>query len=663
MSVERGIKMLNAMKELIEELNIASDKYYNTGSPVMSDKEFDAKLDTLKELEERLGIVLANSPTQNVGAPVLNELNKIDISDKPMLSLNKCHTADEIKEFAKGQNLIASIKCDGLSVRIIYEDGKIVSANTRGNGEIGQDITEHIKHFINVPLHIPTTSRLVVDGEAVILKKDFDEINAGGEFKNPRNLASGTLASLDTSLCNSRRLSFILWDVIEYIQPIRYYHEGIQMMSNYGFTVVPWQFCLSSEDSWTYNNINNKMLKVANEKGIPCDGIVWKYADVIFDTTRTAKFFNNGIAFKFKDEEAETRLKYITYEPSRNGILTPVAVFEPVDIEGSVVERASLHNLSIMEELLGEPYAGQKLTIFKANQIIPQVKSAVKMKYADIVKNCGVIVDGTVDGYLQCPSCGTVTAIKESEDGVKTIHCPNDLCPSKVINIINHFCSKEHGLDVKGLSKATIAKLLEFGWIERRADVFKLYTKQKEWENLPGFGRKSVENILNAIEAAKNTNFESYLSSLGIPLIGRTVSKELAKIFSNYNDFRKAIKERYDFTQLNGFGVEMDYALITYDYTEADEIAVILNFEEKSAETVTESLKGKTFVITGKSSLGSRDKVKALIESAGGKVTSSVSAKTDYLVANAKEDTSKYNNAIKYGTTIINDEKLMEMLK
>ena len=654
--------MLIVMQKLIEELNIASDKYYNTGSPVMSDKEFDAKLDTLKELEQRLGIVLANSPTQNVGAPVLDELNKIDISDKPMLSLNKCHTVEEISTFAKGQNLVASVKCDGLSVRIIYEDGEIISANTRGNGEIGQDITEHIKHFINVPLAIPTRDRLVVDGEAVILKKDFDEINADGEFKNPRNLASGTLASLDTSLCTSRRLSFILWDVIEFNQPVKLYSDVINFMNNYGFTIVPNETISANSD---FEIVNNKIKAIAERYGIPMDGVVYKYNDVTFDTTKTAKFFNNGIAFKFKDEEVETRLKYIDYDVSRNGVLTPVAVFEPVELEGTVVERASLHNLSIMEKILGEyAYSGQKLTIYKANQIIPQVKSAVKMKYVDIVKNGGVCVDGKIDGYLYCPSCETATVVKESEDGIKTIYCPNEQCTCRFINRLDHFCGKS-GLDIKGLSRQTLEKLEQKGWLNRFNDVFTLCDHDKEWKALPGFGDKSVSRILDAVDVARNTTLDKFITALGIPLIGSTVAKTIAKKCDyDWDVFRTFVyKDPFSFDEWDGFGPEMNKALKNFDYTDADELIenyIILQKEVMAA--ATESLKGKTFVITGKLSK-SRDKIKADIEAAGGKVTGSVSGKTNYLVCNDKSSTTgKSADAVKLGVPVITEEELMEML-
>lgn len=643
--------MLNRMKELIKILNEASFQYYNSDKTIMSDKEFDIKLEELKALEKETNIILSNSPTQNVGAPILNGINKINISDKPMLSLDKCTTIEEIESFAKNQNVVASIKCDGLSCRIIYENGVIVSANTRGDSLIGADITEHIKHFINVPLTIPTTDRLVVDGEAIIYKYDFDRINAKGEFKNPRNLASGTLASLDTNLSYIRCMNFILWDVIESNLSTKSYSKIIKSMEEYGFTVVP---NILTKDN--FNIINNRIFEEANRLGIPIDGVVYKYDDITFNTTRTAKFFNNAIAFKFYDEEAETELRAIEYDVSRQGILTPVAVFNEVELEGSINTRASLHNLSIMEELLGKyPEMRQKIWVKKSHQIIPQVSRA---EYKNDIPH-----DHCINIPDYCPICFGNTEVRTSDAGIKMLYCANPECSGKLSQRVDHFLGKK-GLDAKGISRATIDKLVEWDWIKEIKDVFTLDSRKREWEKQPGFGEKSVDKILASIESAKHCTLESVIAGAGIPLTGKTIAKDLANKFKTYDAFRGAVKDTaFSFEIYDGYGYEINKALKKFDYTELDYIVnEFLTIEEvKDAGPATDTVKGLIFCITGKLSKA-RDLIKKDIEAAGGKVGSSVTGKTNYLVANAPEDTTKYKTALDKGIPIITEAQLMEML-
>ena len=370
---------MSRLESLIEELNKASYNYYNGLPLLMSDEEYDKKYDELKEFEKSTGFILSSSPTQKIGASVLPNLDKITITDRPMLSLDKCHTIEELKKFSKNQLMYATCKCDGLSVRIIYEDGKIVSANTRGNGFEGQDITEHIKHFLNVPLIIPIKDKIVVDGEAIILIKDFEEINVNKEFKNPRNLAAGTLASLDTSLCTSRRMRFIAWDLIQCgNMQFEEYSEKFDVLYDLGFEFVIGNLATTEDFDYINNLLRTRATQYA-EKGLPIDGIVWRFNDENFDTTRTAKFFNNAIAFKFKDEEVVSTLLDIEWSMGKTGVLTPVAIFEPVELEGTIVEKCSLFNLSVLKEKLGTPYVGQKLWISKRNMIIPYIEKAEKI--------------------------------------------------------------------------------------------------------------------------------------------------------------------------------------------------------------------------------------------------------------------------------------------
>lgn len=366
---------LDIMKGLVSILNEASDRYYNSGNPIMTDAQFDARLADLKQLEEETGFVFANSPTQNVGYKVLTELKEV-VHSHPMLSLEKCHAVDEIIEFANNKELVASIKLDGLTVSLAYKDGVLASAETRGNGHVGSDITEHVKQFKNVPLKINKTGTYIIDGEAIITDEDFAEVNKNGEYKNSRNLAAGTLAVLDTSLVSKRKLKFYAWDVIE--GGCNNLNENLEEARLLGFDVVPF---------WYTANLDGKRLQgtldyifdFAEEEGLPCDGIVFKFNDIEYGKSlgATSHHFRNGIAYKAKDEVYETELVDIVYDVGKSGILTPVAIFKPVDIDGTTVEKASLANISIMEQTLGKhPFVGQKIYVSKRNMIIPKVERA-----------------------------------------------------------------------------------------------------------------------------------------------------------------------------------------------------------------------------------------------------------------------------------------------
>ena len=405
---------MNNIKKLINELNDASFKYYNGLESPLSDKEFDIKFKELQNLEKETGIIYSNSPTQNVGAPVLNNINKVSIQEQPMLSLDKAHSAQEICNFENGYDIIASIKCDGLSIRIIYQDGKISSANTRGNGYEGSDVTEHIKQFLNVPLVINKQGTYIIDGEAIILNKDFKLINQNNQFQNNRNTASGSLALLDMSIVKNRRLSFFAWDVIKggnYNE----YHYNLEEAQELGFSIVP-SFALDATQRdrlKEVDEINQDLLNIAKEKGIPCDGVVWRINNIQAGKKmgQTSHHFLNAIAWKPSDDEYETELKNIEWSMGRTGILTPVAIFKPIEIDGTIVERASLHNVSVMIETLGErPEQNQHIWVIKSNQIIPQIVRAAKN---DIPHDH--ILPGTP---MYCPCCGKETKLIWSDTGV-----------------------------------------------------------------------------------------------------------------------------------------------------------------------------------------------------------------------------------------------------
>lgn len=647
--------------KLTKKLVNASNKYYNGGNSPLTDKEFDELLDKLKVMEETYHFRLSNSPTINVGAPVLNELNKISVGERPMLSLDKCRTSSEIIKFSKDKEMAATVKADGLSVRLIYKDGQLISAVTRGNGYEGTDVTEHVKQFLNVPLNIDC-KHLIIDGEAIIKLNDFAIVNQNGEFKNPRNTAAGALNLLDVGEVKRRRLSFVAWDVIE--NDWAYYSDRREFALGLGFEWVPSTDVPINTDETAINNVNEKVLEWAREAGIPCDGVVWKFNDLAYGESlgRTEKFFRNAIAYKPKDEEMITYLKDIEWTMGRSGVLTPVAIFEPIELLGSVCNRASLHNLDVMKETLGEqPVTDQPITVIKAQQIIPQIIDAVKD---------GPISDHQFDIKIPtvCPYCGQPTEIQTTELTHNLI-CSNPACSGKLNNIIDHYCGKK-GLDIKHISEKVIGQLMDFGWLNELSDLYTLADHRTEWMQKSGWGQKSVDRILESIENSKNCKLADFLSAIGIPQCGPAQTKEIAKACESYDDFRNKVKEKWDFTSIAGISEGRYSYIIHFNYEQADKIAKLLTFETqetKEKETIANSsVAGKTFVITGKMSapFKKRDELVAEIEANGGKVSSAVSSKTDYLINNDKASTTAKNKkAIELGIPIISVDDFIELLK
>ena len=430
-----------------------------------------------------------------------------------MLSLDKCHSDEEVAAFANNQKMIAMIKLDGLSVRIKYNNGKLISANTRGNGVEGTDITEHIKQFQNVPLEIPYKNELIIDGEAIIKISDFEEINKNNEFKNPRNAAAGALNVLDTQLVKDRKLSFIAWDVIVGSN-YKLLSEKLAEIQSYGFEIV---YFITDTPADEIKSANNIIMSFKDE--YPCDGVVWKFNNVEYGDSlgQTSHHFKNGIAWKPEVEVVESRLRHIQWQPSRNGILCPVAIFDEVELDGSVISRATLHNYSVMRDVLGPcAYVGEPLKIIKANMIIPQIiEAGPHYNYGEVVSQGGVSAN---DAPEYCPICGRPISLIVSENGIKNMFCENPLCEGKLVQRLDHYCGKR-GLDIKGISEATLEKLVNWGWIKDLDDIYNLKDHKQEWMQKDGFGAKSVENILAAIEESKNCNLENFISAIGIPLI------------------------------------------------------------------------------------------------------------------------------------------------
>ena len=641
-------KQKSRIEELVTLLNDYT-KLYDEGKPAISDKEWDNLYFELLSLEEETGLIFNNSPSQKVVFTAVSALEKKEHNHQ-MLSLDKTKDIAEVVNFLHGAEYIAMDKMDGLTCSLRYVDGRLVSAETRGNGLIGENILHNARVISNIPKAISYKEELIVDGEVICDYESFKEF--AGEYKNPRNFAAGSVRLLDAKECAERKLQFIAWDVIEGFKE-KTLHGKLQHLKALGFTIVPYVESGSIED------MIEELKAKAQELSYPIDGVVFKFDDIEYGKSlgQTEHHFKNAIAFKFYDEEVETTLRDIEWTMGRTGVLTPVAIYDDVEIEGSICNKASLHNISVMNEVLGTAYSGQPIKVFKANMIIPQISWAKPLNIVnDNDKGFKII-----DKPCHCPICGGDTTIKDN-DGVKTLWCTNPTCDGKLSQKIDHFCSKK-GLDIKGLSLATIEKLIDWGWLNNVKDLYSLDAHKKEWISKPGFGEKSVQKIIDAIENSKTCQWSAFVSALGIPLIGTTVSKELTKYFTEYKGLRNYIIDGGSFLSFDGFGPEMDKSLKEFDYTEADEIAAMLNFEQREVQSdVTTSAAGITFCITGKVNVWkNRDALKAYIESIGGKVVGSMSSKVNYLINNDNTSTSAKNVAAKKaGIPIITEAEFID---
>ena len=635
------------MRELIDKLNYYT-KLYDEGHPEISDKEWDDMYFQLQELEKEFGVVLSNSPTAKVDYQVINALQKVE-HNHPMLSLDKTKNEDEVVNFLSGHDAIAMAKMDGLTCSIRYLNGKLISAETRGNGQIGEDITHNIVHCKGVPLEIPIKDEVVIDGEVICSYDDFKEFS--DEYANPRNFAAGSIRLLDSTECEKRKLTFIAWDCIKGLENCGELSDKLIQLDKLGFNFVPFIGIPKEEVNLETIKENIMLLqRWTGDDGQPIDGIVFKYDNCAYYQSLgyTGHHFRGGLAFKFYDEEYESYLRDIEYTMGKTGVLTPVAVFEPIDTGDSIIERASLHNLNIMKQLLGSfPYKGEKVWVVKMNMIIPQItKAEQRNSFEDIHFELPKV----------CPICGEPTVIRDD-----FLYCSNPNCDGKFINHLDHFVSKR-GLDIKGLSKATLQKLINWEWVTSLKDIFYLHSYQNEWAKKDGFGAKSVMNILTAIEDSKECELWQFISSLSIPLIGSTYAKEIARRCETWKDFRNT----KDFLMWDGFGPEICASLNKFNYEEADELVDNILYIKNSLynQGIVESgITGKTICITGKlTTYKNRGELKSAIEAHGGKVVDSVSSKTDYLVNNDINSTSSKNQKAKaLNIPIITETQLSEM--
>lgn len=648
------------IRETINQLNHYIEMY-DKGIPEISDKEYDDLYFSLKEMEEKTGIIYPDSPTQTIHYELVSKLNKIK-HDHPMLSLDKTKDRNEIANFLHGEGFVAMFKLDGLTCSLTYENGNLIKAETRGNGHIGEDILHNARVVKNIPQTISYKEKLVIDGEVICRKDDF--IPFADEYKNPRNFAAGSIRLLSAKECASRNLSFIAWEMIEGYPEVKYFHQRLFLLRTLGFDTVPYAY--GSEWGTIDGVFEILEERFKNDRNIyPMDGYVFKFNDVEYGNKQgqTDHHLKNAIAFKFYDELYDTRLKWIEWSMGRTGVLTPIAIFDPIDIDGTTVERASLHNVSVMRETLGDcAYVGEPLKIYKANQIIPQIAEAgPKYDYGYVISHAGVSAN---DNPEYCPICSHEIEYIKSEDGTINAYCSNPKCDGKLINILDHFAGKK-GLDIKGLSKATFEKLINWEWIKNCEDIFTLSNFRNEWIKKPGFGVASVDKILKAINDAKNTTLDKFISAIGIPLIGRTAAKDLADNFKTYENFRNAVmNNKYNFFTLDNFGEEMNYSIKNFDYTEADKISKILTFEVPVVNNIVtnNNLTGKTIVITGKlTNFKNRDELKAVIKSHGGKVSDSISNKTNILINNDVNSTSSKNKKAKdLGIPIISEADFIQ---
>lgn len=647
---------VDKIKQLIKELNNASYAYYNQ-VPIMPDYEWDKMYDELINLEKETGIVLSNSPTHNVGYSVADELKEVE-HNHPMLSLDKTKSVEELIEFAGDNNCFLSVKCDGLTTSLHYIDGMLVSAETRGNGVTGQDVLQNVLTMSNVPKKIPYKDELIIDGETIIGWDTFDKINENlpneDKYKHPRNLVSGSLQLLNSKEATERNMRFVAWRVIKGFKHESAFFDLKEAEKN-GFEIVPmWTYSNNSSDKNNICQMLEDLRKQADDHNIPYDGAVvavdnYKIADSM---GRTDKFFRHSMAYKYEDELFETILTDIEWNTSKTGLINPVAIFEPIDLNGAITTRATLHNITYIKNMmLG---VGDRIRVYRSNMVIPKVHDSIDKS-------------GNFKIPDKCPICGQPTTIVKENDS-EVLMCINEGCRGRLLGKLVHAVSRDC-LNIDGLSETTIKKFIELGWLNSISGIYCLSCYKNEMECLDGFGEKSVNKLLKAIEKSCSITLDKFLYSLSIPMVGKTASKLIAeKVKYNFDDFLEIMNNNNAsyFICIDGIGNSIINSLDNYfanHYIEITSLASGFKFEIPVIKT-NNSLKEKIFVITGSvKHYSNREALKSDIKAHGGKVAESISSKTDYLINNDVNSTSSKNQKAKsLSIPIISEEEFLSMI-
>lgn len=641
------------IKELVELLNKAGRAYYQEAEEIMSNFEYDKLYDELLSLEKETGIVLANSPTVNVGYEVVSELPK-EQHGSPMLSLDKTKEVETLAAFAGERKCLLSWKLDGLTVVLTYNNGSLQKAVTRGNGQVGEVITANARTFKNIPVSIPFKGELTLRGEAVIKYSDFEEINKSIEdidakYKNPRNLCSGSVRQLNSEITAKRNVNFMAFALInaENVDFQNSMENQFKWLENQGFDVVEHKRVTQDNMKETVEYFAEKI----KTYDYPSDGLVLMYDDIAYGISlgSTAKFPRNGIAFKWEDEQAETTLKYIEWSPSRTGLINPVAVFEPVELEGTTVTRASVHNISIVEQLA--LHSGDRIKVYKANMIIPQISENLTQT-------------GNIEVPDTCPACGHNTEIR-NDNGIKTLYCPNKQCPAKNIKAFTLFVSR-NAMNIDGLSEETLEKFIDAGYIREFADIYRISRYREEITNTSGFGEKSYDNLITSLNKSRDVELHALIYSLGIPNIGVANAKLICKYFDNdLEKIRHATVE--ELVMIDGIGDKMAEKFTEYfsdkeNVEKLDRLLQEVTIKNPEVNHNAQNMEGLNFVVTGSvSHFANRNEVKEYIEQRGGKVTGSVTSKTNYLINNdIMSNSSKNKKAKELGIEIITEEQFIE---
>ena len=640
---------VNRIRELVEELNKAANAYYKYDNPIITDKQYDDLYDELTILENETGYILTGSPTQRVQGEVVDFLEKVE-HRYPMLSSNKTKDLDVVRKFVENEDTIQSWKLDGLTVVTEYRRGLLYRAVTRGNGTIGEDVTHTFKHCVNLPVKLRKPVDITFRGECVIPWDTFKRINSQLEetYSHPRNLAAGTLRQLDSNIAIERKLEYYVFDVVEGF-------DSGNLIGDYayasGLDMPVVEHCMVRDLEEDFSKFNPENFR------LPVDGIIYRYDDTGYGKSlgTTSHHPLDMLALKWQDQLYETTLTDIEWNTSKSGLINPVAIFDPVDLDGAVTTRATLHNVSYIEDLkLG---IGDSIMVYRANMVIPKVHENLTKS------NTWKLPD-------KCPCCGGEVEIY-NENGSKTLHCLNDGCHAKLLSRLTHYVSK-NALNIDGFSEATIEKFMELGWLTSLSDIYTLHEHKNEMMVLDGFGKKSTEKLLASIEKSKNTTLERYLCGLSIPLIGRTASKTISKHFKgDYSKFIEALEDYFDFSQLEDFGSTMNKSIYgwyeKYSDTEDAYIPMLLNFDipkAKSSVGNTANLRGRIFVVTGSlEHYTNRNELVAEIESFGGNVSGSVSTKTSYLINNDNLSASSKNKKAKeLNIPIITEEEFLRLI-